>query len=93
MPLYHGPEFGPYLEWMKKVLVGCEGKAMMIGMDTYAVCPLWYSKYVRTGRESGRRGPELEELIGELDLEVLNRPSDLFTFSRGQWESRTLTSR
>ncbi|KAJ3646829.1 hypothetical protein Zmor_024399 [Zophobas morio] len=31
--------------------------------------------------ESERRGWELEELIGELDLEVLNRPSDLFTFS------------
>ena len=35
-----------------------------------------YSKYVRTGRESERRGRELEELIGELDLEVLNRSSD-----------------
>ncbi|KAJ3649780.1 hypothetical protein Zmor_021503 [Zophobas morio] len=63
----YGDEIGPYLEWMRKVVVGCEGKAMMIGMDANAVSPLWYSKYVRTGRESERRGRELK--------------SDLFTFS------------
>ena len=43
-------------------MVGCEGKAIMRGMDASAVSPLWYSKYVRTGRESERRVWELKEL-------------------------------
>ncbi|KAJ3641649.1 hypothetical protein Zmor_028140 [Zophobas morio] len=83
----YGDEIEPYLGWIRKVLGGCEGKAMIIGMDANAVSPLRYSKYVRTGRESERRDRELEELIGELDLEVLNRPSDLFTFSGPMGES------
>ena len=48
---------------------------------------LWYSKYVKTGRESEKRGRELEKLIGELDLELLNRLTDLFTFSWPMGES------
>ena len=79
-------EIGPYLEWISMVMAAYERKAMP--SPPYGII----DKYVRTGRESGRRGRELEELIGELDLEVLNRQSDLFTFS-GQWKSRALTSR
>ncbi len=33
----YGDETGPYLEWMRKVVVACARNAMIIGMDANAV--------------------------------------------------------
>ena len=56
-------------------------------MDANAVSPLWFSKIRYISRESEERGCLLEECLIGMDMNVLNEPSELYTFSGARGES------
>jgi len=56
-------------------------------MDANAVSPLWFSKVGAGSRESELRGRILEEWIITNSMDVLNEPSESYTFSGSGGES------
>ena len=85
-----GENIEPYLVYMEAIRLMCRDKGMrlVIGMDANAVSPLWYSKGLdrARGRLSEVNARAIEDWVLEGNLEVVNAPSEWYTFSgpRGQ---------
>lgn len=52
-----------------------------MGIDANAVSPLWYSKGDLHSRESVSRGEMIEEWVIGSEMNVLNEPSECYTFA------------
>lgn len=78
----YGSPIEPYITYMEGVLQKFNGRPVMIGMDSNAVSPLWFSKIRRRANiESIERGWLLEEMVLDRGLVVINQPSRYYTFS------------
>lgn len=84
-----GESIEPYLAYMDKVCELVRDGCVLIGMDANAVSPLWYSKDGGGGRENELRGRLLEEWIVVNGMNVLNEPSEWYTFSGPNGQSDT----
>lgn len=79
----------PYMQYLDAVIDAAQGRPLLVGMDANARSRMWHSK-VRLGTRGlatyGGRGLVLEALVLRRGLQVVNEPSDLFTFcgARGQ---------
>ena len=84
-----GEPIEPYLQYMEEVREMCGGVCMLLGMDANAVSPLWFSKGLNQGRGriSELNGRLIEEWLLERRMNVLNEPSEWFTFSGVRGES------
>lgn len=93
-----------YMEYLGGLLRKTAGHRLLVGMDANGVSPLWHSKDLdNKGRESRKRGEELEEWMLQARVEVLNEPSEKYTFcvkggrsdidvtfSSGQWDGLSM---
>ena len=72
----------PYISYMEEVLARLNNRPVMIGLDSNAVSPLWFSKIRRRANNTTiERGWLLEELIIDRGVVVVNQPSENYTFS------------
>lgn len=76
----HANEIEPYIEYLRGLTTKFAGEALIVGMDANAVSPLWFSKGETRGRRNEVRGEILEEFLLGAGLDVLNQPSEWFTF-------------
>lgn len=76
----HGDDISPYIEYMEGVRRMCGNRCLVVGMDANAVSPMWYSKRRDRRHRSVNNDRALEEWIMHGDMNVLNRPSEWFTF-------------
>ncbi|KMQ89014.1 reverse [Lasius niger] len=83
----YGKSIEPYLAYMDSVCEVARGKCLLVGMDANDVSPLWYSKGEGGSRDRELRGRVLEEWIVANGMNVLNEPSDFYTFSGPNGES------
>lgn len=82
-----GSSIHPFLHYMQEVVNLAASKPLCIGLDANAVSPLWYSKCVRSDRAQDARNSDIEEFIISSNLNVLNAPSQHFTFSTANGQS------
>ena len=68
-------------------IVGLNNLPFIIGADANAVSPLWHSKNVGASRNREIRGETLTEFLTHNNLNVVNMPSEFFTFSGPQGSS------
>ena len=83
-----GAPLEPYNEYIDGLLLRLGNRTLIIGMDANAVSPLWHSKVSsQANRPVLDRGRMLEEVIEDNRLNVLNEPSEFYTFSFSMGQS------
>ena len=65
-------------------MVGLNNLPFIIGADANAISSLWHSKNVGASRNREMRGETLTEFITHNNLNIVNMPSEFFTFSGPQ---------
>lgn len=70
----------PFLAYVTKVTQRLVGEYLVIGMDANAVSPMWHSKNIHHGRMNEVRGRVFEENFIACRLNVINVPSELYSF-------------
>lgn len=83
----HGEDIEPYTRYLDRVRLMSASKHLLIGMDANTLSPLWFSKRIPRGRRGEARSVAMEEWIVGAEMEVLNEPSEWFTFSGPRGES------
>lgn len=78
-----GADLEPYLRYMDDLLETSGNVPLILGMDANAVSPLWFSKGLdrSRGHTNEVNGRLLEEWVLEKNMNVLNEPSEWYTFS------------
>uniref|UniRef100_A0ABD2VWM3 Reverse transcriptase domain-containing protein n=1 Tax=Trichogramma kaykai TaxID=54128 RepID=A0ABD2VWM3_9HYME len=84
-----GREIEVDVDYLDGVLDGTSDSNLIIATDANACSRMWFSKSSRGHFRgvAGKRGAVLEEFILIRDLEILNQPSQVFTFSGPRGES------
>ncbi|KAH8333029.1 hypothetical protein KR067_007955, partial [Drosophila pandora] len=73
----------PYLQYMNAVLLQVRSNPVILGLDANASSPLWFSKMSRLGpgHRNYDRGETLAEWVITQDVQVVNKPSEWYTFN------------
>lgn len=76
-----GEPLEPYISYMDAVLLLASSDPVILGLDANASSPMWFSKMSRhTGYSSHTRGEMLAEWAVARDVQVVNEPSEWYTF-------------
>ncbi|KAH8323026.1 hypothetical protein KR074_008687, partial [Drosophila pseudoananassae] len=72
----------PYLQYMDAVLLQVSSNPVILGLDANASSPLWFSKLSRhaPGHLNYARGETLAEWVITQEMQVVNEPSEWYTF-------------
>lgn len=77
----------PFVEYVTRVTQRLQDECLVIGMDANAVSPMWHSKNIHRGRMNEVRGLVFEDCFVTCRLNVINVPSELYTFFNGRGSS------
>ncbi|KAH8273773.1 hypothetical protein KR026_003018, partial [Drosophila bipectinata] len=82
-------DINPYLQYMDEVLLQVSGNPVILGLDANASSPLWFSKMSRHrfGYRNYQRGETLAEWVITQEIQVVNEPSEWYTFHSSQGKS------
>jgi hypothetical protein len=83
----YGSSIHPFLDYIKKAVNLAANKPICLGLDANAVSSLWHSKCIRSDRAQDARNSDIEECIISCNLNVLNEPSQYYTFSTANGQS------
>ncbi|KAL7294952.1 hypothetical protein TKK_0011663 [Trichogramma kaykai] len=75
------------LDYMTEILGICGTDKILIAIDANACSDLWHSKPSGRTRDNVERAEELEDWICERAMEILNVPTEAYTFSGGHGQS------